>query len=117
VPVDPRVVADERERAEQPAGVGLEQRGLAGAQRGVARRGGDRVLDDDQLAARLAVLLEPVGVDEVAAALLGGARDRGLERRVALLAAVSVGWSVDRAASRGSRRMVSRTREAPTEPG
>jgi hypothetical protein len=116
VPVDPRVVTDARERAEQPAAVGLEQRGLAGAQRGVARGGGDRVLDDDQLAARLAVLLEPVGVDEVPAALLGGVRDRRLERGVALLAAVSVGWSVDRAASRWSRPMVSRAREALTRP-
>src|SRR5262245_23450329 len=93
VPVDLGVV-DERERPAQPIAVVLEQRGGAGTKPAVVRRLRERVVYDDQLSARLAVLLQPVGVHEVARGILGRGGDRGLERRLALPAIVRLAVDV-----------------------
>src|ERR1051326_2033646 len=70
-----------------------EERRLSRAQLAITRRLDQRVLDHDQLAARLAVLLQPVGVDEVAGGIFGRRGDRSFERGLARPAVI--GFVVD----------------------
>src|SRR5690606_19840396 len=81
-----------RERAEQPLAVlGLE-RGLASLELGAGRtlglRGGE--VERDDLAARIVLLLQPVGIDLPGLAVVGVVEDRLLEGRVGHAAGVYV---------------------------
>jgi hypothetical protein len=72
-----------REGAEEVGGVGGEVLADGDRELAIVGRLLRRVLQRDQLAARIALLLQPVGEDQVGLRIVDGVEDRGLERRVA----------------------------------